>query len=54
MTIPTGTVPATPRRLDALDPEVPATPRRPGSYWDHEQARWTAYAPLPAPRPAAD
>ncbi|MGY1821698.1 hypothetical protein [Geodermatophilus sp. SYSU D00079] len=28
--------------------------RHRGCFWDHEQAGWVAYTPVPLPRPAQD
>ncbi|MGY1632861.1 hypothetical protein ACI784_14260 [Geodermatophilus sp. SYSU D01186] len=45
-----------PDALLPLPPRGAAEPvrRHRGCFWDHEQAAWTPYTPVPLPRPAAD
>ncbi|MGY1638324.1 hypothetical protein ACI78V_16890 [Geodermatophilus sp. SYSU D00742] len=56
MTRPATTVPRpVPDAVFPL-PRSTAEPvlRHGGCYWDHEQAAWVAYTPVPLPRPARD
>jgi hypothetical protein len=46
-------VPDTLLPLPARMADAPVRRHR-GCFWNHEQAAWAAYAPLPAPRPARD